>query len=131
MQLVLTTADFLQFLVEDEATKVIAVYLEGLNDGPAFLSALENARAAHKPVVVLKTGSSVASARAVKAHTGALAGEDRVYDAFFEQCGVLRAETFADLLDIPAALVTVNFTAADAFARWYVNVAPSAGFSAA
>ena len=63
-------------------------------------------RAAGKPVVAFKIGRSEAGAKAAVSHTGALAGSDRMYDALFKQLGVIRAKTFADLLDIPAALAT-------------------------
>ena len=54
--------------------------------------------------MVFKVGRSESGGRAAASHTGAMAGADRMYDAFFRQLGVIRAETFADLLDIPGAL---------------------------
>ena len=59
-----------------------------------------------KPIVAFKIGRSEAGAKAAVSHTGALAGADRMYDALFRQCGVIRAQTFDDLLDIPVALAT-------------------------
>ncbi|GGH44957.1 hypothetical protein GCM10011341_04590 [Frigidibacter albus] len=99
-------ADLIEFYAQDAATRVITVYVEGIRSVEKFRAATQIARAAGKPVVVFKVGRSEFGARAAVSHTGAMAGEDRVYDALFRQCGVIRAETFGDLLDIPAMLVT-------------------------
>lgn len=100
----LEVADFVDFMAHDDATAVIALYLEALRDPRAFLRAAARARAAGKAIVAFKVGRSAAGAAAAASHTGALAGADRMYDAFFRRAGVLRAQAFADLLDIPAAL---------------------------
>ena len=102
----LDVADFLDLFAEDEATRVIAIYVEGLRRPDAFRAAALKAAAAGKPVVAYKVGRSEAGARAAISHTGALAGADRLYDALFRQLGIIRAERFADLLDIPAALAS-------------------------
>ncbi|MEM5372856.1 acetate--CoA ligase family protein [Paraburkholderia azotifigens] len=99
-------ADFVDYLIEDEATSVIALYMEGLRDPERFRAAALRARAAGKPVVVFKIGRSESGARSAVSHTGALAGSDRVYDALFQQTGVIRAATFSDLLDVPNTLAT-------------------------
>lgn len=96
---VLTAADYIHALVEDPHTKVIAAYLEGVRDGARFMAALDEARAASKPVVVLKGGETGASARAAVAHTGALAGERRVWDAVFRDAGVIQVHSLEELLD--------------------------------
>jgi acyl-CoA synthetase (NDP forming) len=101
----LDSSDLIEHLVEDDATDVIAVYMEGLRRPDAFRRAARRATELGKPIVVYKVGRSESGARAATSHTGALAGADRVYDALFRQCGVIRAESFTDLLDIPAALV--------------------------
>jgi acyl-CoA synthetase (NDP forming) len=100
----LDSSDLIEHLVEDEATEVIAVYMEGLRRPEAFKRAARRAAELGKPIVVYKVGRSESGARAATSHTGALAGADRVYDALFRQHGVIRAESFTDLLDIPAAL---------------------------
>lgn len=102
----LDVADFVDCLAEDPATSVIALYLEGLRDSEKFTRAALKARAAGKPIVVYKVGRSEAGAHAANSHTGALAGADNLYSAYFRQLGVIRAETFADLLDIPFALAS-------------------------
>nr|WP_315401095.1 acetate--CoA ligase family protein [uncultured Duganella sp.] len=102
----LELADFIDYLVDDDATRVIALYVETVRNPDKFRAACLRAAQAGKPVVAFKIGRSEAGARAAVSHTGAMAGADRMYDALFRQVGVIRAQTFADLLDIPAALTT-------------------------
>ena len=102
----LELADFIDALVDDEATKVIALYVETVRNPAKFRAAALKAARAGKPIVAFKIGRSEAGAKAAVSHTGALAGADRMYDALFRQCGVIRAQTFEDLLDIPVALAT-------------------------
>ena len=102
----LELADFIDHLADDEATKVIALYVETVRNPAKFRAAALKAARAGKPVVAFKIGRSEAGAKAAVSHTGALAGADRMYDALFKQVGVIRAQTFGDLLDIPAALAT-------------------------
>jgi acyl-CoA synthetase (NDP forming) len=109
----LDSNDFIEHLLEDEETDVIAVYMEGLRRPEAFQHAARRAAELGKPIVVYKVGRSESGARAATSHTGALAGADRVYDAMFRQYGVIRAESFTDLLDIPAALATGRRMAGD------------------
>lgn len=102
----LELADFIDVLAEDDATRVIALYIEAIRNPLRFREAVLRARRAGKPVVAFKIGRSEAGAQAAVSHTGALAGSDRMYDALFRQLGVIRARTFEDLLDIPAVLAT-------------------------
>ncbi|WP_230970810.1 acetate--CoA ligase family protein [Nitrogeniibacter aestuarii] len=104
----LELADFIDHLVDDEATRVIALYVETIRNPEKFRAAALKAARAGKPVVAFKIGRSEAGAKAAVSHTGALAGADRMYDALFRQVGVIRAQTFGDLLDIPAALSTAR-----------------------
>ncbi|HPG61104.1 MAG TPA: acetate--CoA ligase family protein [Casimicrobium sp.] len=104
----LELADFIDYLVDDEATKVIALYVEAIRNPAKFRAATLRATRAGKPVVAFKIGRSEAGAKAAVSHTGAMAGADRMYDALFRQTGVIRAQTFGDLLDIPAALATAR-----------------------
>lgn len=96
---VLTLADYLHALAADDGTRVIALYLEGVRDGAAFVAALHAARAAGKPVVVLKGGTTPGSAAAVAAHTGALAGEGRVWEAVLREAGAIQVHGLEELLD--------------------------------
>src|SRR5438445_10321349 len=107
---VLTAADYLHALVEDPHTKVIAAELEGVKGGARFVAALEEARAAGKPVVVLKGGETAASARAAVAHTGALAGERRVWDAVLRDAGVIQVHSLEELLDNVLFLSSTDLT---------------------
>lgn len=102
----LDLADFVDHLADDDHTKVIALYVEGVRNPEKFRAAALKAARAGKPVVAFKIGRSEAGAKAAVSHTGALAGADRMYDALFRQVGVIRAQNFSDLLDIPAALST-------------------------
>ncbi|MBN3766566.1 acetate--CoA ligase family protein [Burkholderia sp. Ac-20365] len=100
----LDMADFVDHLVDDAATSVISLYMEGLRRPDRFRAAALRAAEAGKPVVVFKIGRSESGARSAISHTGAMAGSDRMYDALFQQTGVIRATTFADLLDMSNAL---------------------------
>ncbi|MDM0047703.1 acetate--CoA ligase family protein [Variovorax sp. J22R115] len=102
----LELADFVDALVDDPATRVIALYIEAIRHPEKFRAAALRAARAGKPIVAFKIGRSEAGAKAAVSHTGALAGADRMYDALFRQTGVIRAQTFGDLLDVPAALAT-------------------------
>ena len=100
----LEVTDCLDYLLDDPGTSVIALYLEGLRAPERFRPAAARAAEIGKPIVAFKVGRSEAGMRSAVSHTGALAGADALYDALFRQLGVIRATTFADLLDIPAAL---------------------------
>ncbi len=95
-----TVADVIGWLAEDADTDVIAAYAEGIRDGARFLTALEAARRAHKPVVMMKVGRSAQGAAAARSHTASIAGDDAVTDAVLAEFGVVRARTTDELLDI-------------------------------
>lgn len=101
-------ADCVDYLVDDPATQVIVLYVETVRNVDRFKAACSKALAANggagKPIVAFKIGRSEAGAAAAVSHTGAMAGSDRMYDALFTACGVIRAQTFSDLLDMPLAL---------------------------
>ncbi len=94
----LGAVDFIDYLANDDETKVILCYLESIKDGDRFLEVLPKA-SRKKPVVILKSGVSEAGARAASSHTGALAGADVAYDLAFKKCGVVRANSIEDLFD--------------------------------
>jgi acetate---CoA ligase (ADP-forming) len=98
------TADVLDYLVEDEATRVICLFLEEIGDPARFARAAEKADRAGKPIVALKVGSSPAGQHAALAHTGAVAGDDAVVDAVLRQLNVIRVTSLEELLTTGAAL---------------------------
>jgi len=87
-------------------TKVIALYIEGITRGRAFM---ETARAItpHKPIVALYVGGSEAGKQAGLSHTGSMAGPDEIYDGMFRQSGIIRAHTLQELFDFCLALGTL------------------------
>ncbi|MEU1493406.1 acetate--CoA ligase family protein [Streptomyces sp. NPDC005775] len=95
--------DLLTWFGEDPHTKCIAMHLEDLKDGRAFVEAAR-ATVPKKPIVVLKAGRTSAGAKAAGSHTGALAGDDAVYDDILRQAGVIRAPGLNDMLEYARAL---------------------------
>jgi acetyl coenzyme A synthetase (ADP forming)-like protein len=90
--------DLLTFFEQDDNTQIICQHLEDLKDGRAFAEAARRV-SKKKPVVVLKAGRTSQGARAASSHTGALAGNDKIYEDVFRQAGVIRARTLRDMLD--------------------------------
>ncbi len=90
--------DLLASLRDDDHTKVILLYLEDLVNPREFLE-LSREITEKKPILVIKSGKTIAGARAASSHTGALAGSDEVYNAFFTQAGVIRVESLEELFD--------------------------------
>ena len=98
---------FIDALVDDDGTRVVCVYTEGLSDPGAFAAALGRAREAGKPVVVLKGGATEAAGRAALAHTGRLAGLDRTYDAIFREFAAIRVHSTEEMLDVALHLAAL------------------------
>jgi len=98
------TADVLDYLVEDEATRVICLFLEEIGDPARFAGVAEKADRAGKPIVALKVGSSPAGQQAALAHTGSVAGDDAVVDAVLRQLNIIRVTSLEELLTTGAAL---------------------------
>jgi len=90
--------DLLAFFEQDENTKVIAQHCEDLKDGRAFAEAAKRV-SKKKPVIVLKAGRTSAGAKAASSHTGALAGNDKIYEDVLKQSGVVRARSLRQLLE--------------------------------
>jgi acetate---CoA ligase (ADP-forming) len=108
----LTLGDMVQMVVDDPNTNVIALYSEGIRRPEVLVRALEQARRAGKPVVMMKVGRSVVGGAAAQSHTASIAGDDRVFDAVMAELGVLRVETTEQMLDI-ARLATRGIYPAD------------------
>ena len=96
--------DYLEYLAQDQDTGIITAYMEGLREGRRFFQ-LAKETTANKPMIVIKAGVTKASARAVRSHTGVLAGSDVVYDAAFRQAGVIRVHDNDELCDVLVALL--------------------------
>jgi acetyl coenzyme A synthetase (ADP forming)-like protein len=90
--------DLLTFFEQDDNTQIIAQHCEDLKDGRAFAEVAKRV-SKKKPIVVLKAGRTSAGAKAASSHTGALAGNDKIYEDVFNQSGVIRARSLRDMLD--------------------------------
>jgi len=95
--------DMLTFFESDDNTTCVAMHLEDLKDGRSFVAAAQRITK-KKPVVVLKAGRTAMGARAASSHTGALAGDDKVYDDILRQSGVIRAPGLSDMLEYARGL---------------------------
>lgn len=97
--------ELLLFLHQDPETNVIMVYLEEISRGPEFIKTAKHITSGHRPtpIVVVKSGRTIAGQRAAASHTGSLAGSDAIYEAFFQQTGIIRADSIEDLFNYAAA----------------------------
>jgi acyl-CoA synthetase (NDP forming) len=103
----LCEADVLRYLDADESTRSVALYLEGVSDGPRFVEALKDV-ALSLPTVVLKCGRSPRGREAVASHTGSLAGSDEVFAGLCRQFGVVRAHDTEELYDYAKILASMK-----------------------
>src|ERR1700730_16028160 len=95
----LAVEDLIETLCEDARVTAFGLYLEGIKDPERFARAAALARAAGKPLAVLKSGRPAAAARTAHSHTGALAGADELFEAFCRQAGIARCDTLATLCE--------------------------------
>ena len=98
-------SDLLGHLARDSRLKVINLHMESLRDGPKFMEAARDT-AALKPVIVYKTGATPSGSKVAGSHTGVLSGEDRVFDAAFKQCGLLRVGDVEEMNDLSKVFST-------------------------
>jgi len=94
----LDESDLLEYLISDENTRIIMMYVEGVKNGSRLVELLTKATT-KKPVIVIKAGRSKRGAMAAASHTGALAGSDAVFSDIMKQCKVIRAESLQEALD--------------------------------
>ena len=129
-------ADWLAFHVEDERTRAIGLFLEAVRRPAAFREALSRAAEAGKPVVILKVGRSEVAARNAMAHTGAIVGSDRAFDALCRAYGAIRVDDYGDWLEQlevlgtprrPRGLNTVLLTNSGGEAELVADVSDAAG----
>jgi acyl-CoA synthetase (NDP forming) len=102
-QAVLSLADYVDALADDPQVNAIGLYIEGLNDVPAFARAALKAVERGKPIVAVKVGRSKLGAKLAMSHTSSLAGSDTLYDALFARLGIIRVDS------LPALLETLKF----------------------
>ncbi len=95
-------SELLEYLAGDPETRIIGAYLEGIKDGRRFREALRRAAAA-KPVIVMKAGNTGAGARTSASHTGALAGEHRVWETVIRGSGAIAVGSMEEMLDMMVA----------------------------
>jgi acyl-CoA synthetase (NDP forming) len=94
----LSLADVIDYLVDDADTRAIAVFAESIRNPAVFAAAAERCRKRRKPIVMLKIGRSELAGEVAKAHTGSLAGNDKVFDAVCARLGVIRVHSVEDLI---------------------------------
>jgi acyl-CoA synthetase (NDP forming) len=100
----LNESDFLEYLADDPKTQIIAMYLEGVKDGPRFRRAFHYA-AEKKTVILLKGGTTPAGTRAVMGHTASLAGSRGIWESLCRQTGVIQVQNLDELVDVLVTLV--------------------------
>jgi acyl-CoA synthetase (NDP forming) len=96
--------ELVELLANDDATRVIVLFLETVRDAPRLAGAARKAHAAGKPIVAYKLGRSTLGENAALSHTGALAGTDAALDAYFRDCGIVRVDMLETLLEIASLL---------------------------
>ncbi len=101
----LSEVEILSYLFQDKLTKVIFMYMEGLENGREFMEIVKK-KPEEKKIIALKAGRSKAGARAVASHTGSLAGSDEIFDAAFRQAGIIRAYSLEDAFNWVATIAS-------------------------
>ena len=104
----ITEISLLEYLKNDENTKVIGMYLEGIENGQEFMRIAREVSKI-KPIVVIKAGKTEKAQKAISSHTGALAGSDEITSAVFEKVGIIRAENLEEFFDLVDLISNVPF----------------------
>jgi acyl-CoA synthetase (NDP forming) len=104
---VLDVSDYLEYLMLDDETEIIGMYVEGVKDGRRFFDVLAEA-CRRKPVVVWKGGQTEAGARATMSHTGSLAAPQAVWDGMMRQCGAITTNNLDETLDVMKLLLNTK-----------------------
>lgn len=105
---VLDESDILEYLLEDDDTRIITMYIEDISRPEVFFAMANKAAARQKPIIVIKAGTSLRGAIATRSHTGALSSSDIAYDSLFAQCGVIRVETLAEVFEYAKGLTCLK-----------------------
>jgi acetyl-CoA synthetase len=95
----LAVEDLIEMLVDEDRVSAFGIYVEGIKNPERFARAAARARAAGKPIALIKSGRTAAAARTAQSHTGALAGADAVFEAFCRQAGIARCDTLSTLCE--------------------------------
>ncbi len=98
----LESTDFLEYFRDDPETEMIGMYLEGVKNGPRFRQVISEINR-KKPVILWKSGLTASGAKAAASHTGSLAGAETIWDAFYRQTGVIRANSVEEIAHVIAA----------------------------
>ena len=101
-------SDYLRHFLNDERTKVLGAFIEGVRDGEKFIAVAREALKLGKPIVALKVGRSAKGSASALAHTGALAGNDRVFDAVCAENGIVRVRNLDELLNSAELFLNLN-----------------------
>ena len=111
--------DLLRYMHDDKDTEVIMIYLEELKKGREFVESVKEITSGDRPtpILVIKSGRTIAGARAAASHTGALAGSEAVYDAIFKQAGIIRVDSINELFDYAIAFAYKNKSETGKFTR--------------
>ncbi len=96
--------DYLEFLVDDEDTKVVAAYIEGITQPEKFVNCLKKSVEKKKPLVILKTGRSEKGSLIAASHTGSLSGSDKSFDALCKKFGIIRVDDIEELVSVTSTL---------------------------
>ncbi|WP_027364191.1 acetate--CoA ligase family protein [Desulfotruncus alcoholivorax] len=102
-------SEYMGFMAQDNFTRVIGGYLEGVKDGQKFITAADMALKNNKPILLIKAGRYPAAAKAAASHTGALVGSDKVYSAVFKQKGIIRIESLEEYQIILSMLASNKY----------------------
>lgn len=100
--------DYIDFLVDDEDTKVVSIYIEGVKNADKFAAVLKKAAEKRKPVVILKAGRSAKGGAIAASHTGSLSGSDASFDAVLKKFGAIRVDDLEELIAMSLMLSTMK-----------------------
>ena len=105
--LVLEAPDFLEYLATDPESKIICMYLEGIRNGRRLIELVKRINR-EKPVIVWKGGLTSSGRRAAASHTGSMAGDERMWDAFFKQTGAIKVGSIEEMADVTMTILKLN-----------------------
>ena len=119
--LILDAPDFLEYFIDDPETQIICMYLEGIKDGKRFAELVKKINNT-KPVVIWKGGLTYSGARAAASHTGSLAGDKQIWDAFYQQTGAIQVGSIEEAAEVSSTILNIG-----KLARYSVFVLASGG----